>query len=306
VTAEEARSRVLGFVRARRPPLVAVEDEDGSVRQMAITALGEIGDVLGAMKNLALMETRKLARVLATQRRVVETIDAALGDLLGFHPDLVGDASTAREIYLLVGSERGFCGDFNERVAAAAERAIPRERAASSVVVGFKLSSRLGEDPRITRRLAGATVAEEVEDVLTQTMDALAALGAGPDPVRVSVVHHAAEERAVRVERVDPFVAARGGSPGRSAPALNLEPADLLRELVHHSLDAHLHEIFYASLAAENQRRLEHMESALQRVESESTRLRLKRDALRQEEITEEIEVILVTAEALRRSGRSS
>jgi len=43
---------------------------------------------------------------------------------------------------------------------------------------------------------------------------------------------------------------ARGGPPGRSAPALNLKPADLLRELVHHSLDAHLREIFYASLAA--------------------------------------------------------
>ena len=53
-----------------------------------LRALGEIQDVLGAMKNLALMETQKLARFLATQRRVVESIDAALADLLAFHPEL--------------------------------------------------------------------------------------------------------------------------------------------------------------------------------------------------------------------------
>jgi len=86
-----------------------------------LRALCDIEDVLGAMKNLALMETRKLTRFLATQRRVVESIDAALADLLAFHPELRAGTSAAREAHLLLGSERGFCGDFNERIVTAAE-----------------------------------------------------------------------------------------------------------------------------------------------------------------------------------------
>lgn len=265
-----------------------------------LRALCDIQDVLGAMKNLALMETRKLARFLATQRRVVESIDAALADFLAFHPGLGAGMSAAREVHLLLGSERGFCGDFNERIVAAAEVEVPRDGAASCVAVGFKLWNRLGDDPRVAARIAGATVAEEVQAVIAHALDALAGLGAASGPLRVSVIHHVADQRTPRVQRLDPFAGTRGELSWRSPPVLNLEPAEVFRHLVRHSLDAHLHELFYASLAAENQRRLEQMESALDRVAAESARLRLRRNALRQEEITEEIEVILLTADALK------
>jgi F-type H+-transporting ATPase subunit gamma len=265
-----------------------------------LRALCDIEDVLGAMKNLALMETRKLTRFLATQRRVVESIDAALADLLAFHPELRAGTFGVREAHLLLGSERGFCGDFNERIVTAADLEIPREGAASCVAVGFKLWNRLGDDPRVAARVPGATVAEEVQAVLARALGALAGLGDGPGPLRVSVIHHVADQRTPRVERLDPFAGAGDEPAGRCRPVLNLAPAEVLRDLVRHSLDAHLHELFYASLAAENQRRLEHMESALDRVAGESARLRLRRNVLRQEEITEEIEVILLTADALK------
>ena len=51
-------------------------------------ALGDISGILRAMKNLALMETQKLTRFLGTQRRVVESIEAAAADLLTHSIDL--------------------------------------------------------------------------------------------------------------------------------------------------------------------------------------------------------------------------
>ena len=56
--------------------------------------------------------------------------------------------------------------------------------------------------------------------------------------------------------------------------------------------------MFYASLAAENHRRVEHMEGAVTRLDERVLALKRRANALRQEEITEEIEVILLSADS--------
>jgi F-type H+-transporting ATPase subunit gamma len=50
-------------------------------------------------------------------------------------------------------------------------------------------------------------------------------------------------------------------------------------------------------LMAENQKRLHHLEGAVQHLDSEIVRLQRKSQIFRQEEITEEIEVILLNSE---------
>ena len=50
---------------------------------------------------------------------------------------------------------------------------------------------------------------------------------------------------------------------------------------------------------AENQRRMQHMDHAMRSIEQDSAELRQKRNMLRQEEIIEEIEVIMLSLEAL-------
>jgi F-type H+-transporting ATPase subunit gamma len=262
-------------------------------------ALGEIRDILDAMKNLALMETRKLERFLATQQRVVESVDAAFEDFASFHPNLLVGAERAHEVCLLVGSERGFCGDFNEAVLIAVEgHLIARSDATAALVtVGYKLSSKLANDPRVAARVDGASVVEEVETVLTHLMETLRALLVGPGPFRLTAFYHAPAEGGVRVQRLDPF--GRGAGMTRRSfvpPLLTLPPRIVLAETLKHYLDAQLHELIYASLMAENVRRLQHMDGAIRHIEEESGRLGLRRNVLRQEEITEEIELILLTA----------
>ena len=76
---------------------------------------------------------------------------------------------------------------------------------------------------------------------------------------------------------------------------MNLTPETFVARLTEHYLFAALCIGFYDSLMAENQRRMQHMEFAVQRIEQDAEKLRLQRNSLRQEEITEEIEVIMLS-----------
>jgi F-type H+-transporting ATPase subunit gamma len=68
----------------------------------------------------------------------------------------------------------------------------------------------------------------------------------------------------------------------------------LLLELTDHYLFAALNEILYTSLMVENHQRVTHLEGAITHLDDELATLTRQSNALRQEEIIEEIEVILL------------
>ena len=82
-------------------------------------------------------------------------------------------------------------------------------------------------------------------------------------------------------------------------PILNVTSEKFLLELTDHYLLATLHEILFTSLMAENHRRVQHLEGAVQHMDDKNNELISKCNALRQEEIIEEIEVILLSTTSL-------
>jgi F-type H+-transporting ATPase subunit gamma len=275
-----------------------------------LRSLGEIGEIMNAMKNLALMETHKLARLLATQRRVVASIEAAAADFLAFHPQLRDAAEAVRDVYLLIGSERGFCGDFNEAVLGALPRPDRQGDDPALIVIGSKVAARVGDDPRVAARLEGANALEQVETVLLRVMETLArwqAAQATPRALRLTIFHHEAGEAGVVATRLDPFGQwLRAPLRHGYAPLLNLEPQLFFAKLVEHYLFAALHGVFYRSLTAENELRMRHMDYAIGRIDENSRSLVRRRNALRQEEITEEIEIIMLNSDPMREAAAKS
>jgi len=87
-------------------------------------------------------------------------------------------------------------------------------------------------------------------------------------------------------------------------PLLNLPPEAFLLDLTDHYLFAALHQMLYTSLMQENRRRMNHLEGAVRHLDEESSDLARQCNALRQEEIIEEIEVILLSAASI--NGGSS
>jgi F-type H+-transporting ATPase subunit gamma len=279
--------------------------------QRHLGVLDDIGGIMGAMKNISLMETHKLARFLAHQHRVLAGIEAAAQDFLSHHSEIGNPPEPAvSDIIVAIGSQRGFCGDFNVSLADAVFRH-RRETATQPpgvLVVGRRLAANLGKGLRITASFDGPSVAEEVQPTLHRLMNALSELQAGAGrngPFAVTVFAHREGENKVGARSILPVPVA--GSAARHfpyPPLLNLASRTFFTELAHHYLWAQMHDVFYGSLMAENRRRLQHMEGATKRIQDKTARLQQKYNLLRQEEITEEIEVILLSNDALQTSHR--
>lgn len=277
--------------------------------QRHLATLNDIGGIMGAMKSISLMETHKLARFLAHQHRVLATIELAAADFLAHHPE-IGHQSTiaTAEVVVAIGSQRGFCGDFNQSLVQALRRhwqASPGQPA-GLLVVGRRLAAKLGREPRISAGFDGPSVAEEVETVLERLMDALGELQArqgGSGLLSIAVFAHREGESGLSVRHLLPAPSAATCAPRFGyPPQLNVAPTDFFAELARHYLWAQMHDVFYGSLMAENRRRLQHMEGALQRMAEKTGELQRKYNLLRQEEITEEIEIIMLSNERLQKA----
>jgi len=169
------------------------------------------------------------------------------------------------------------------------------------IVTGSKLANQLEGDPRVLAYIDGANVVEEAEKTLALIISTMTELQAKEGAVSLTVFYHDPDrEQIVTTEVLPPFEQYRDTAPCfPHPPVLNMLPAAFLAELIDHYLFAALHEIMYVSLMAENIQRVRHLEGAVQHLDDKSENLLHQSNALRQEEIIEEIEVILLSAASL-------
>jgi F-type H+-transporting ATPase subunit gamma len=266
-----------------------------------LATLGDVAEIMGALKNAAMVEAIRLRRYVPAQQRVVRTVEAATQDFLTHYPQPLHAGAAGGEIFLVVGSERGFCGSYNQELAAALdrERASRRTADAAVVVVGRRLASRLCQRMKLAAVVEAPSVADEVQPAITRLIASLQSLSAARAkllPLAMTVLYHEIAGHASEVQVKQPLRAFTGdGYEFGDPPRLYLDPLAFFRELTDHYLFAVLHELFYSALLAENERRLQHLEGALRRVDRTREELALRGNALRQEEITEEIEIILLS-----------
>lgn len=261
-----------------------------------LRSLGEIDKILGSMRNLSYLETRKLDKFMSSERRMIKSIENAAADFLYFYPDFVDTPQQAARLFVIIGSERGFCGDFNEYLMRMLEDRHENSRP-MFIAVGQKLATALEGDPRLTATLEGPSASEEVHDVLLRLISTINGIREQHGPLMLNVVYHDSEEETVRdVSVLPPFQDGRERMSFGYPPRLNLPPGEFIQGLIGQYLFAALYQMFYTSLMAEQQQRIQHLDGAMKRLEERMRDLALKRNTLRQEEIVEEIEVILLGA----------
>jgi len=263
--------------------------------QLHIIKLNEIRSILNSMKNLALIETHKLARLQSLQTQAVAAIDTVINDLLAFYPHLAIADNHAPSICLLVGTERGFCGDFNEQLI----RASITQNYTHTIAVGSRLANKLTDEQlKTVTIIEGANVAEEVPLIINRLIDSIAP--AHHLAIRLTAIYYDTPAQPINQRQLLPLSPQPSSIANhRHLPYLNLAPEVFFADLLGHYLLATLHNILYCSLNTENHRRLQHLEGAVNHLDDETTNLHRKVQIYRQEEITEEIEVILLNAENL-------
>lgn len=244
----------------------------------------DLSGILGAMRSFALAELHRVTRRATAQHEVVETLAATIEDLA---PARSGPTPGAGDIWLLLGSVRGFCGSFNEDVVRAwrADGAIT-----PMVAVGERLTDGLGDEVGHIE-VAGSISALDAAATVDRILAALDA-ARRQTPNASGLVICFRDDNGARSERLLPLPLVTPGDMARLP--LTQEPAARVAEVVleHYLFHALLSRLLHA-IRVENHMRLTQMENALQHLGRNGEALQQQRNRLRQEEIVEEIELIV-------------
>lgn len=260
-----------------------------------MASLRDIAGILDAMKNLALVEVRRIEGYIAAQRAAATVVQDALADVMqlpGPHP-VGGTAQT--DVLVVIGAERGFCGDFQARAAAGAARVLDGYATPVTPVLVGNWTDRpapLAAAPA----LAGASVAEDVPGVLDELVAQITKCmrsPAHPGPPGLRILYRDAQGAQDR--RVLPLTRPGPETGSRHVDTL-LPDATLAGALTRQWAEAMLQTALLESLLAENHQRLDHMDNAIRTLDDRLADLDRRQKRLRQEEITQEIELILLSS----------
>lgn len=259
--------------------------------------LRELQGIVGSMKTLSQLELHKLGGLEENQHAMVQTLERVAADFLQFHPR--PESGRGRTLWLLLGSERGFCGDFNEALVKRLLSECPqcREYPSQLLAVGGKLWLKLEEMLPGFVPLTGASVSEELPQVLAQVVAETSAQLSAQQATALNLIYHSDEQGTLKVQQLLPPKLPSGTADRTTPPVLQLEPEAFFAEFLQHYLQLGLTELFSVSLLAENHQRVQHLEGAVRRLDERIGVLTSRGRALRQEEITEEIETILLGSE---------
>lgn len=268
-----------------------------------IASMGELREVVGAMRALAGMRRQEAEQALPGIRRYAQAMAAALLSAERLLPAGVGaqarpsqHPTRARRALILCTAEHGFVGGFNERLLEAAGgvlqagdvlyvlgtrgAALAAERG-RAIDWSLPMATRLASIPPLIQRLAEQLFV----DIAAGRVVSVEVLFANPHT-----------PSAVQRRRLLPLDTLSGPPAPPAAPLHNLPAQQLLEGLVDEYVFALLTESAVESLAAENAARFAAMEAARDNVSRQLTQLRASAHQLRQGEITAEL-LDLVTGE---------
>ncbi len=257
--------------------------------------LHEIRNIMYSMKTLAVMETHKLDRYIKAQLATSTTIQNMAADFLHFHQNVLPEVEPTSNIVLLSGSERGFCGNYNERLIQKLEQFTTSTLISDTtlIVIGHKLHSILKDSDHNILFIEGADVAEDIVNVVENIAHSLAKF---QKTASLYAIYHNTQHEELIIEKLLPSFQEIPDNTVNftTPPILNLKTTDFFLDLTDHYLYSALHRVLYVSLMIENQHRVSHLENATHHLDNKTDELSRKSNVLRQEEIIEEIEVILL------------
>ncbi len=271
--------------------------------QGRIASMGELLNIMGAMRSLAGMRVQEAQRALPGIRRYLESMEAGIeGALMLMQqqmPELRGQ--TGRRAMIVYAAEHGFVAGFNERLAEAAETEL--KQGDLLFVVGSRGAALLFERgrhaawtaPMATRLAAAANTA----DLLAKELYArIARSQVARVDIMFSRYRQGGRATIERRQLLPLDIASFGKGRMRQAPLHNLEPEALFEKLAAEYVFALLTEAAVESIGSENAARFAAMQAACDNVSKRLDQLQSQARQARQEEITTELIDLITGAEA--------
>ncbi len=268
-----------------------------------LASLGELRDLMRAIRALAAAHVQEAQASLPGIRRYVEVVEDAIAEGAALLPpgDRRAEGGHARGgVLIAVTSEHGFVGGFDAQLLDRVEAelgpgqalgVIGRRGAALAAERGLAvawsvpMATHVGGVLGVTRRAA---------DRIARVASATVVYGAYRHGGRYEIA-------ARRILPLDPKLLARAP---RTVPLHQLDPEALLAELAGEYLFAEITRSVMESLASENGARLQVMEAADRNIADKLDTLRRRERAVRQDAITAELLDVITGAEAVMGEAR--
>jgi len=268
--------------------------------QARISSLRELRDLVRALRALAASHVREAQGALIGIRRYVEIVEDAIVEGAGLLPKAqeheAADQRPGTGVLIVVCSEHGFAGAFNERLL---DRAEAERKAGQELVIiggrGTVLASERGLEvdhsfPMATHVTGVVGVTRRVSEYLSNFSTADVVFGSYRKGGNF-------EPEARNILPLDPSLLV---GPGQRGPPLHhLAQGVLLQQLANEYLFAEITRSVMESLASENGSRLRAMETTDHNIGDKLEGLRRSENALRQEAITSELLDIVTGVEAI-------
>lgn len=264
-----------------------------------INSLGELRDIIRALRGLAASHVQEAQEALAGIRSYVHVIEDAISEAAALLPDGLDQPAAGngapRDALILVCSEHGFVGGYNERLLARARELLkPRQDLVVLGSRGVNLAAEQGLD--VQESFEMATHVGGVLGLARRVASSLA------DRARASILfasYRSGANSELEFKEILPLSASlMAGSRRKWPPLHHLAPAELLRSLSEEYLLAEITHALTEALASENGARLRATEAADGNIGERLGSLKIQEFTLRQEAITTELLDVVTGSQA--------
>jgi F-type H+-transporting ATPase subunit gamma len=269
----------------------------------ALETTGDIQSIVRTMKALSSVSIRQYEHAEAAMAHYARTVELGLMALSRQRrqaglPLPGADSGTGREALIVIGSDRGLCGGYNDKITRFARSRLDN-RPMVLGVIGVRVAARLEADGRRADAVHPLPGSIEGLSRLVQTMIVEIDRWARVEEVRqVWLVHNRREGRNTakpQAHRLLPLPdsylrkLSEADWPGRSLPLFRMDPDRLMSWLVQQRLFVVIYRALAEALASEHASRLAAMQAAERNIEERRDDLRQLYRLRRQETITREL-----------------
>lgn len=269
----------------------------------ALETTGDIQSIVRTMKALSSVSIRQYEHAESAMAAYARTVE--LGLMAVLHQRRAAglalpgtDRASGREALIVIGSDRGLCGGYNDKITRFA-RSRTDSRSIMLGVIGARVAARLAADGRrldAVHSLPGSVegVTRLVQSVIVDIDRWTRIEGVG----QVWLVHNRREGRITakpQSHRLLPLPdsylhkLSEADWPGRSLPLFRMESGRLMSWLVQQRLFVVIYRALAEALASEHASRLAAMQAAERNIEERRDDLRQRYRLRRQETITREM-----------------
>lgn len=293
-----------------------------SLRRKIVTA-GELGSVVRTMKALAAVSIHQYQKAVEALTEYNHTIETGLQIALRGNSERAVKAKPAprnRLIAVVLGSDQGMCGQFNELIGEYARKSLEKRNGSEDhhvmLVVGSRIAGLLSDMGMNVREMFpvpnGVTgIIALVQDLLIKIEEARSLL----DLDQVVVFYNKqvtntkftpSEKQLLPVDLEWLNKLKKRKWPCRSIPTYTMEWDRVFSALIWQYLFVSIYRAVAESMASENAGRLASMERAEKNIQERIEELNLKYNQCRQLSITEELLDIVAGYEAITSKSKKS